>query len=149
MEDKVEHYKEMLHSSGIGENEDFGYIPERLKTILKELHKETKDDVFAAQNFCKIFGVASVTFSKMLNNKAGTSFRVVFKVIHFFSLMGYNPLWIINRENLLVPKKYSESEFVMNKTTVDAAFNQLVRQVKSTQEETNLALDKFKEQITS
>ncbi|MEO0901313.1 MAG: hypothetical protein AAFY00_04590, partial [Bacteroidota bacterium] len=122
---------------------------ERLKEILKELNKETKDDVFEVQNFCAIFGMASGTFYKMLNNKAGTSFRVIFKVIHFFSLMGYNPLWIINRENLLVPKKHGESEFVMNKTTVDAAFNQLVAQIKSSHEETTLALDKFKKDITS
>ena len=37
----------------------------------------------------------------------------------------------------------------MNKTTVDNAYNQLLQNIKAAQEETNLALDKFKEQITS
>ena len=149
MEEKIKHYKGLLESSGIDENEDFGYIPKRIKSIMRELHKETKDDVFEAQNFSKVIGIAGVTYSKFLNNKTGTSFRVVFKVVHFFSLMGYNPLWIINRDNLLIPKKHGESEFVMNKTTVDSAYNQLLQNIKSAQEETNLALDKFKEQITS
>lgn len=149
MQEKIDRYKALLESSGVNDSEDFGYIPERLRIILKELKEETKDDVFEGQNFSKIIGVAGVTLSKFLNNKAGTSFRVVFKVVHFFSLMGYNPMWIISKDNLLIPKKHGESEFVMNKTTVDSAYNQLLQRVKESQEETNLALDKFKEQITS
>ena len=149
MEEKIKHYKGLLESSGVDDHEDFGYIPERIKSIMKELLKETKEDVFEAQNFSKIIGIAGVTYSKFLNNKAGTSFRHVFKVVHFFSLMGYNPLWIISRDNLLIPKKHGQSEFVMNKTTVDNAYNQLLQNIKAAQEETNLALEKFKEQITS
>ena len=149
MEEKIKHYKGLLESSGVDDKEDFGFIPERIKSIMKELHKETKDDVFEAQNFSKIIEIAGVTYSKFLNNKAGTSFRLVFKIVHFFSLMGYNPMWIISRDNLLIPKKYGQSEFVMNKNTVDNAYNQLLQNIKASQEDTNLALDKFKEQITS
>jgi hypothetical protein len=149
MEEKIKHYKGLLESSGVDDTEDFGFIPERIKSIMKELHKETKDDVFEAQNFSKIIEIAGVTYSKFLNNKAGTSFRLVFKIVHFFSLMGYNPMWIISRDNLLIPKKYGQSEFVMNKNTVDNAYNQLLQSIKASQEDTNLALDKFKEQITS
>jgi hypothetical protein len=149
MEEKIKHYKGLLESSGVDDTEDFGFIPERIKSIMKELHKETKDDVFEAQNFSKIIEIAGVTYSKFLNNKAGTSFRLVFKIVHFFSLMGYNPMWIISRDNLLIPKKYGQSEFVMNKNTVDNAYNQLLQSIKASQEDANLALDKFKEQITS
>lgn len=149
MEEKIKHYKGLLKTSGVDDKEDFGFIPERIKSIMKELHKETKDDVFEAQNFSKIIEIAGVTYSKFLNNKAGTSFRLVFKIVHFFSLMGYNPMWIISRDNLLIPKKYGQSEFVMNKNTVDNAYNQLLQSIKASQEDTNLALDKFKEQITS
>jgi len=149
MEQKINHYKELLQTSGISENEDFSFIPGRIKQILKELHKDTKDDVFEAQNFSQIIGMASVSFSKFLNNRVGTSFRMVFKLVHFFSIMGYNPLWIINKDNLLIPKKHGQSDFVMNKTTVDSAFNTLMQSIKSSQEEANVALDKFKEQITS
>ncbi len=149
MEEKIKHYKGLLKTSGVDDKEDFGFIPERIKSIMKELHKETKDDVFEAQNFSKIIEIAGVTYSKFLNNKAGTSFRLVFKIVHFFSLMGYNPMWIISRDNLLIPKKYGQSEFVMNKNTVDNAYNQLLQNIKASQEDTNLALDKFKEQITS
>jgi|TARA_R110002074_G_scaffold106578_1_gene230191 hypothetical protein len=149
MKEKIKHYKGLLESSGVDDKEDFGFIPERIKSIMKELHKETKDDVFEAQNFSKIIEIAGVTYSKFLNNKAGTSFRLVFKIVHFFSLMGYNPMWIISRDNLLIPKKYGQSEFVMNKNTVDNAYNQLLQSIKASQEDTNLALDKFKEQITS
>ena len=149
MEEKIKHYKGLLESSGVDDKEDFGFIPERIKSIMKELHKETKDDVFEAQNFSKIIEIAGVTYSKFLNNKAGTSFRLVFKIVHFFSLMGYNPMWIISRDNLLIPKKYGQSEFVMNKNTVDNAYNQLLQSIKASQEDANLALDKFKEQITS
>tara|TARA_R110000744_G_scaffold88464_3_gene172489 strand:+ start:4571 stop:5020 length:450 start_codon:yes stop_codon:yes gene_type:complete len=149
MEEKIKHYKGLLKTSGVDDTEDFGFIPERIKSIMKELHKETKDDVFEAQNFSKIIEIAGVTYSKFLNNKAGTSFRLVFKIVHFFSLMGYNPMWIISRDNLLIPKKYGQSEFVMNKNTVDNAYNQLLQSIKASQEDANLALDKFKEQITS
>jgi hypothetical protein len=148
MEQKINHYKELLQTSGITEDEDFSFIPGRIKQILKELHKDTKDDVFEGQNFSQIIGMASVSFSKFLNNKAGTSFRMVFKLVHFFSIMGYNPLWIINKDNLLIPKKHGQSDFVMNKTTVDSAFNTLVQSIKASQEEAKIALDKFKEQIT-
>ena len=58
-------------------------------------------------------------------------------------------MWIISRDNLLIPKKYGQSEFVMNKNTVDNAYNQLLQSIKASQEDANLALDKFKEQITS
>jgi hypothetical protein len=37
----------------------------------------------------------------------------------------------------------------MNKTTVDNAYNQLLQNIKASQEDANVALDKFKEQITS
>lgn len=149
MEKKINHYKELLQTSGITEKEDFSFIPGRIKDILIEVHKNTKDDVFEAQNFSKIIGMSSVSFSKFLNNKSGTSFRMVFKLVHFFSMMGYNPLWIINKDNLLIPKKHGQSDFVMNKTTVDSAFNTLVQSIKASQEEATIALDKFKEQITS
>lgn len=149
MEEKIKHYQELLKSPAGNENEDFGYVPERVKMILKELRVERKDDIFESQNFSQVLGVSSVSFSNFLTNKAGTNFRIVFKIIHFFSLMGYNPLWIINRNNMLLSKKHVESEFTMNKNTVDSAYNVLVDKIKKSQEDVVLALDNFKGTITS
>ncbi|NJB38145.1 MULTISPECIES: helix-turn-helix transcriptional regulator [Flavobacteriaceae] len=131
------------------ENEDFGYIPERLKMIRRELQKETKEDLYDQKMFAEALGMSAAAFNSLENNRAGTSFRVVFKIIHFFTLMGYNPLWIISKDNLLIPKKNHQSEFILNRSNVDNAFNQLNQDIKAIQEETNTAIERFKKQITS
>lgn len=134
---------------GISEGEDFGHVPQRLGKIRRELLKKTNDKVFEAQNLSEILGVSKTTYSKFENNKMGTSFRVVFKAIYFFSMFGYNPLWIITKDNLLVPKELGGSDYILNKSTVDFAYNELVKKVQMSAENTNIALEKFKERITS
>lgn len=131
------------------ENEDFGYIPERLKMIRKELQKQTKEDLYDQKMFAEALGMSAAAYNSLENNRAGTSFRVVLKIVHFFTMMGYNPLWIISRDNLLIPKKNHHSEFILNRSNVDNAFNQLNQDIKAIQEETDSAIERFKKQITS
>lgn len=148
MEEKIKHYQKLINSSE-DESNEFSHIPERIKIILRELKKETKDDIFEDKYFSQVLGISQMGLSKFLNNRLGTSFRIVFKIIELFSLMGYNPLWIINKNNMLIPKKHVESNFIMNKNTVDSAYNTLVDTIKESQENITLALDSFKGTITS
>jgi|SRR5680860_978 len=149
MTKRIQELKDQMAGFGISEDEDFGHVPQRLGQIRRELLKKTKDKVFEAQNFCEVLGVSKITYSKFETNKTGTSFRVVFKAVYFFSMFGYNPLWIITRDNLLVPKELGGSDYVLNKSTVDHAYNELVKKVQISSENTNIALEKFKERITS
>lgn len=149
MNKRIQELKNQMAGFGISEDEDFGHVPQRVAEIRRELLKKTKDKVFEGQNFCDVLGVSKITYSKFETNKSGTSFRVVFRAIYFFSMLGYNPLWIITKDNLLIPKELGQSDFVLNKSTVDHAFNELVKKVKTSSENTDMALEKFKERITS
>ena len=138
-----------MANHGISDAEDFGYIPKRLNLIRKELLKDTEDKVFTVRNLCEILDITKATYSRFENNKTSPSFRVVFRAIYLFSTFGYNPMWITTRDNLLIPKKLGSSDFVLNKSTVDSAFNELVKNVKMASESTEIALEKFRERITS
>lgn len=149
MKKRIQELKDRMASLGISDDEDFGHVPQRLGKIRRELLKKTNDKVFEAQNLSEVLGMSATTYSKFENNKMGTSFRVIIRAIYFFSTFGYNPLWILTKDNLLIPKELGGSDYVLNRSTVDHAYNELVKQVKMSAESTDTALERFKERITS
>jgi len=149
MEDLINDLKEQLENNNALDDSSFDYIPERLSVIRKEILKETKNKVFETKNFSQIFEVSKATYSMFENNKLGSSFRFVFKVISLFTIYGYNPIWIIAKDNLLIPKKTVSSDFVLNRSSVDSALSLLISNLRDQQDAMFLAIDEFKRKISS
>lgn len=127
------------------EGQKYSYIPERLKIIRVELKKT--NSVFEVQHFSKVLSISKQALLKMESGKVGTDYNVIIKIITLFTTRGYNPLWIISKNNFFTPKKTVENDIIFDVKTVQNATLELISTLQNLDKEKQDALKDFKKQL--
>lgn len=144
MHNRIEELKEKLESHCL-ENGSVNYIVFRLREIRKELVKE--DKIFETQNISKVIGISVISFVKLEKGTIASAYTSVIKLIHIYSLYGYNPLWILNKDNFFTDKKNTDSNFILNQYSVEDAVQKLTTQMKRSLEIQEDAIEDFKKNL--
>lgn len=127
------------------EEGDIEYIGTRLKHIREELKKENK--VFEKRNVVKITEISNTKIYRIEKGEH-SSYKDVIKLINLYRIEGYNPLWILTKNNIFIPKKEGlNPEVILNKNTASNASLTLEKEIKKTQEDLSNALKNFKKHM--
>ncbi len=124
--------------------EDFSYIGKRLKIIRDELILEdakrreisVRKSVFTQRNLSTYL---KITNNSINNIEKGSVTSNTFKLILLYQELGYNPSWIIIKNNEFISKK-SISQNVVTEKSVQDEFKELEKSVTE-------ALQNFKNKI--
>lgn len=146
MTTKINNLKEQLEEYCF-EDGDVNYIVFRLRDIRKELVKE--DKVFEIQNLTKVLGISKNTFVKLESGTVGADYRTVIKLINLYTMKGYNPMWMLKKENFFVEKMEGDNSLILNKSSVEIAMNKMLTQLHQAMELTQDAMEEFKQDIKS
>lgn len=144
MEIEIENLRSKLHDYCF-ENDDVNYVIFRLRAIRKELSKTNK--IFETQHICKVIGISENTFIKLESGTVASDYRSVIKLIHLYSMFGYNPLWMLKKDNIFIEQKGSDNDFTLNKSSVQSAVNNFVNDVELADGIREKALDNLKKEI--
>ncbi|QKX07766.1 hypothetical protein HN014_22465 (plasmid) [Aquimarina sp. TRL1] len=126
---------------------DVNYITSRLRDIRKELNE--KDKVFASKNICQVLGISQQAFIRLEGGKVASDYKSIIKLINIYSMKGYNPLWILKKENFFIDKMDADNNLILNKSSVEIATNNLLTEMKRVNELQQDALEEFKNSIKS
>lgn len=143
---RIEELKSELEDYAFEDN-DVNYVVFRLREIRKELAKT--DKVFDTKNICKVLEISEGTFVKLEKGNVASDYRNIIKLINIFAMKGYNPLWILKKENFFIDKKEGEGNLILNKSSVEMAVNKLLTEMNRASELQQDALEEFKNDIKS
>lgn len=77
----------------------------------------------------------------------GISSLSFLKLINLYQLLGYNPLWILTKNNLFINKYEIESDIILNRTSVSSASEDLIESLEEQMDNINKAIKEFKKNI--
>ncbi|MFV0531869.1 MAG: hypothetical protein ACK5MD_10600 [Flavobacteriales bacterium] len=126
--------------------DSFSYVGQRLRIIRRELLKE--DKIFEIQFISKVIGVSKAALGYIEKGQS-TSFDNIMLLVNLYKLHGYNPDWILTRENFFIEKKISgfENQLILDKTSVEIAVNELLKELKNAQNINESAIEQFKKDM--
>lgn len=120
--------------------EDFKFVGSRLSQIREELYNKDKeqgitgnDSQFSRENISKLIGVS---YNTLTNLERGILTHNTFKLIHLYYSLGYDPSWILIKDNDFINKRIMQENLII-KSSVQENYKDLEAQIQE-------ALKKFK-----
>ncbi|MEG0695942.1 MAG: hypothetical protein RR447_02260 [Algoriella sp.] len=144
MDKNIETIKDTYLNSTFDYDNSLTYIGERLKEIRLELKSEKKIDKNVLNEILEF----NATIINRLEDNKGVAYQDFIKVLNLYKAFGYNPQWIISKDNIFINKFDVESEVILNSASVSEALNDLIQSFKTNQTNMSNALDEFKNKLT-
>jgi len=143
MDQNIEIIKDNYLNSTFDYNNSLSYIGERLKEIRLELKADKKID---KNDLNEILEFNATLINRLEDNK-GVAYQDFIKVINLYKAFGYNPQWILTKDNIFINKFNVESEVILNSASVSEALNDLIQAFTTNQNNLNTAFDDFKNKL--
>lgn len=127
----------------ISVEEENPLIGQRLTEIRLELKAK---GVLSKSDIAELVGVSenSLWRAEKGNN---ISYFVLLKLINLYKLLGYNPLWILTKNNIFIEKHENESDVLLNKTSVSSASKELIESIENQLTTIKESIEVFKGRI--
>ncbi len=124
--------------------DDFKFVGNRLSEIRNELQKKDQtehgkagnESQYSRENIGQLLGVS---YNTMTNLERGILTHNTFKLIHLYYSLGYNPSWILIKDNDFINKKIMQENLII-KSSVHENYKEMSGQIEE-------ALKKFKSSL--